>query len=155
MSKKDEKKEKVIHTRISETLEQELKHRASGLGVSVSNLVRNVLLNTFGLVESVARDSANVARSVKGEPDSVGAEAVAMEDERPAPGTGQEIIGWQPTVLAINAVCTTCNALLPRGSDTAVALMSVVGAARPILCMKCLEEIRHHADPKQHESEGQ
>jgi hypothetical protein len=64
MSKKNEKKEKVIHTRISETLEQELKDRASGLGVSVSNLVRNVLLTTFGRMEGMAREGADFARSI-------------------------------------------------------------------------------------------
>ena len=45
-----EKKEKVIHTRISESLDEEVRKHAAGLGVSVSNLVRNILLDTFGLV---------------------------------------------------------------------------------------------------------
>ena len=43
MNQPDEKKERVLHARISDSLDQELKERASSLGVSVSNLVRNVL----------------------------------------------------------------------------------------------------------------
>ena len=36
-----EKKERVIHTRVPESLEAELRRRAQDLGISVSNLVRN------------------------------------------------------------------------------------------------------------------
>ena len=61
-----DKKPNVIHTRVPDALDQEIKKRAAGLGLSVSNLVRNVLLNTFGLVEGVISDSANVARSAGG-----------------------------------------------------------------------------------------
>ena len=68
---KDERelKEKVLHARISETLDQELRTKAASLGLSVSNLVRNILLNTFGLVEDVLSDSASIARSARGEPE--------------------------------------------------------------------------------------
>ena len=44
------RKERVIHTRVPESLDDEIKRRATGLGLSVSNLVRNVLQHTFGLV---------------------------------------------------------------------------------------------------------
>ena len=38
MSEGDERKKRVIHTRVPEALEAELKRKASNLGVSVSNL---------------------------------------------------------------------------------------------------------------------
>src|SRR2546427_8147322 len=66
-SDEKEKKEKVIHTRISESLDEEIRRRAGRLGLSVSNLVRNVLLNTFGLVEDIVADSASIARSAQRE----------------------------------------------------------------------------------------
>ncbi len=44
----NEKKAKVLHTRVPASLENELKTRARGLGLSVSTLVRNILGNTFG-----------------------------------------------------------------------------------------------------------
>ena len=58
-----ERKERVIHTRVPESLDEEIRKRASTLGMSVSNLVRNALKNAFGLVEDAINDSANVART--------------------------------------------------------------------------------------------
>ena len=54
------KKERVLHTRISEALDQELRSKAAELGMSVSKLVRNVLVNTVDLARR-GRDSAQVA----------------------------------------------------------------------------------------------
>ncbi|HTJ43771.1 MAG TPA: hypothetical protein VL463_16810 [Kofleriaceae bacterium] len=133
-----EKQERVIHTRVSERLEQELKDRASALGVSVSNLVRNVLDNAFDLVEDIVADSARVASSA-----SSGWRAV--KGSRPPEPT---VIGWQELVMNINAVCTRCNAILPRGAHAAIAIVSGSGD-RPIVCASCLEEIKHgEPDPE-------
>lgn len=130
-----EKQERVIHTRVSERLEQELKDRASALGVSVSNLVRNVLDNAFDLVEDIVADSARVASSA-----SSGWRAVKGAGAgRAAPPV---VVGWQELVLNVNAVCSKCNAILPRGADAAIAIVSGSGD-RPIVCLSCLEEIRH------------
>lgn len=133
-----EKQERVIHTRVSERLEQELKERASTLGVSVSNLVRNVLDNAFDLVEDIVADSARIASSA-----STGWRAVKGAG-RGAPAAAV-VVGWQELVLNVNAVCSKCNAILPRGGDAAIAIVSG-GGDRPIVCLSCLEEIRH-GDP--------
>jgi hypothetical protein len=134
-----ERQERVIHTRISERLEQELKDRAASLGVSVSNLVRNVLDNAFELVEDVLADSARVAgsatagwRAVKGERARTTAEPV--------------VVGWQEMILNLNAICSRCNAILPRGQGAAIAIVTGSGD-RPIVCKRCLEEIRDAPDP--------
>ena len=79
MTEDSEKKKRVIHTRVPESLDKELKEKASTLGVSVSNLVRNVLLNAFGLVEGIVVDSARIAESTKKE--------TASDDDA--------VIGWQ------------------------------------------------------------
>lgn len=127
----DDKKERVLHTRVPERLEAELKERAADLGVSVSNLVRNVLTHAFGLVGDIVADGAQVARSAGGTRRSVPA---------------RDVVGWQPLVLNKNAVCAACNDILARGADAAVAVTDVAGG-RPIVCPKCLEEIRHGRDP--------
>jgi len=141
----DDKKERVLHTRVPPRLEAELKERAADLGVSVSNLVRNVLTHAFGLVGDVVADSAQVVRSASGAggtPRPVGAPAPApASTPRPA---SDDVIGWQPIVLAKNAVCAACNDILPRGSDGALGITD--GGARPIVCARCLEEIRHGRD---------
>src|SRR5438874_2862349 len=85
-----ELKERVIHTRVPESLEAELRHRAQDLGISVSNLVRNVLGHAFGLVGDVVADSHAIARAAKGQRKS------------------DDVVAWQPITLAKNAVCARC-----------------------------------------------
>lgn len=125
-----EKKERVIHTRVPESLEAELRKRASDLGISVSNLVRNVLGHAFGLVGDVVADSHAIARAARGDKREAAAAA--------PPAEPTEVIAWQHIVLAKNAVCSRCNDLLPRGHEAAIA----VGGDRAIVCANCLEEMR-------------
>lgn len=141
----DDKKERVLHTRVPERLEAELKERAADLGVSVSNLVRNVLTHAFGLVGDIVADGAQVARSAGGarRPAAPGAPAGPA-----APVSPRDVLGWQPIVMNKNAVCAACNDILARGADGAVAVTDVAGG-RPIVCPRCLEEIRHGRDPFQ------
>jgi hypothetical protein len=140
-----EKQERVIHTRVSERLETELKERAASLGVSVSNLVRNVLDNAFDLVEDIVADSANVARSAtSGWRAAKNGIVGGWARERGAGASdvvGEAIIGWQELVMNLNAVCSRCNAILPRGSKAAIAIVHG-GGDRPIVCPSCLEKIR-------------
>lgn len=129
-----EKKERVIHTRVPESLEAELRERAQGLGISVSNLVRNVLGHAFGLVGDVVADSHAIARAARGGDKKPGGAAPAAA----APATSiDDVIGWQPIVLGKNAVCAKCNALLPRGKDAAVGVGTTL-----IVCSTCLQELR-------------
>lgn len=134
MSDNDEKKERVLHTRISETLDQELRDKASSLGVSVSNLVRNILSNTFDLVEDIARDSATVARSARG--------GEASKPAAPPPG---RVIGWQKLILELNALCERCNDILRKGTEAAVGVTDT-GTGKPIICIPCLEKGSHDHD---------
>src|SRR5512143_610273 len=106
-----EKKERVIHTRVPESLEAELRQRAQDLGISVSNLVRNVLGHAFGLVGDVVADGHAIARAARGGDAKAKAPAAAAEPD--------ELIAWQPIVMAKNAVCSRCNDILPRGREAA------------------------------------
>jgi hypothetical protein len=129
-----EKKERVIHTRVPESLEAELRKRAQDLGVSVSNLVRNVLGHAFGLVGEVVADSHAIGRAARGE----------RKPEAPpshAPADPADVLAWQPMVLGKNAVCSRCNDLLPKGRDAAIGITEH-GGARVIVCQPCLEELR-------------
>src|SRR5262245_24056411 len=125
-----ERKERVIHTRVPESLEAELRKRAQDLGISVSNLVRNVLGHAFGLVGDVVADSHAIARAARGE-----------RTRAEAPPDPDDVLAWQPTVMGKNAVCARCNGLMPRGSDAALGLAEH-GGGRVIVCATCLEELR-------------
>jgi hypothetical protein len=111
-----EPKERVLHARIPESLDEAIRARAAGLGMSVSNLVRNVLANALEVVE------ASIGR---------------RPDDRPS-----VVLGWHEAVLARNAVCDRCNAILPSGSPAAISIVEPATIPRPIRCMPCLEEIR-------------
>ena len=124
------KKDRVLQARIPEQLDEELRDRAEDLGLSVSTVVRNVLLHTFNLVEGVVSDSAQIARVIQGRPAS------------PEPDSGNSsssVIGWQETILNRNGVCEQCNAILAKGENAAVGLPI---QARPVLiCTGCLASV--------------
>lgn len=122
-----ERKERVIHTRVPESLETELRERAQELGMSVSNLVRNVLGHAFGLVGDVVADSHAIARAARGgRKDARAPKATSLDD----------VLGWQPIVLGKNAVCDRCNAILPRGADAALGAGTDL-----VVCNPCLKEL--------------
>jgi hypothetical protein len=125
------KKERVIHSRVPESLDEEIKRKATGLGLSVSNLVRNVLENSIGLVEDIVHDSTQVARSARGEP--TGSPAV----RHPHGQRGSTVLGWQVAILNVNAICERCNAILPKGSKAAIGVIEGTGL-RPFRCESCL-----------------
>jgi hypothetical protein len=141
------KKEKVIQTRITDNLYSKINKEAGTLGVSVSNLVRNVLFNAFDLVEDIVTDGKDIARTaqrnaysilgIKKEqlvPDSL--EGGAVHETAYSPQQAM-IIGWQEAILNLNAVCFECNAILPKGTKAAIAIMDGQGP-RPIICTGCL-----------------
>lgn len=134
----DERNEHVLHTRVPHSLDRRLKRRARTLGMSVSTVVRHVLLNTFGLVEDIVTDGANVALSLAGEEVMPRGRRPGGPDRAEAAGEGAgEILGWQEAVLNLNAVCDRCNAVLRRGGRAAIGIREHPGP-RAILCRKCL-----------------
>ena len=120
----DEKKERVIHTRVPESLEAELRRRAQDLGISVSNLVRNVLGHAFGLVGDVVADSHAIARAARGE-------------ARP----GKEIVAWQEIVVAKETTCPRCRDLIAKGERASIAVHED-GTMGTIECLSCAARSR-------------
>ena len=132
-SKRRQTKDRVLQARIPQQLDEELKDRAEQLGLSVSTVVRNVLLHTFDLVEGVVADSAQLARVIQGR--KVPSPTPASL-EPPDNGDEAAVIGWQEAVLNRNGICEQCNEILPMGQRAAVG---VPVQARPVLlCLDCL-----------------
>lgn len=137
-------KDKVLQARIPEDLDTELRGRAEQLGLSVSTVVRNVLLHTFDLVEGVVADSAQLARAIQG-----GQTTEANRSQATAPPTellqqGTAVLGWQELVLNRNGICDQCNAILPRGKRAAIG---VPVSPRPVLiCQDCLATLSATAE---------
>jgi hypothetical protein len=130
----DARKERVLHTRVPESLDRQLKRRAQSLGMSVSTVVRHVLLNTFGLVEDIVTDSTNLALAITGK------EPPPSADRPRATATPGDVVAWQEAVLNVNAVCERCNAILPRGTRAAFGVRDAPGP-RSIMCAGCLKRL--------------
>jgi len=130
-------KDRVLQARIPEQLDDELRDRAEQLGLSVSTIVRNVLLHTFDLVEDVVTDTAQIARAIQGRDVRPEPAALAAPDPEPAESdAGATVIGWQEAVLNQNGICDTCNVILPVGQRAAFGLPV---RPRPVLlCPDCL-----------------
>ena len=141
---KRRKKEKVIQTRITDNLYSKINNEANTMGMSVSNLVRNVLFNAFDLVEDIVTDGKDIAKTAQKNAYSIlglNKELQPFPDQQPSPQTSQPIIlGWQEAILNLNAVCGECNDILPKGTKAAIAIMEGRGQ-RPIICKKCLDQL--------------
>jgi hypothetical protein len=66
----DARKERVLHTRISEQLSEDIRRLAEDLRVPTSNLVRNVLEEVFTVVETVSDDVGELFEDVLEEADA-------------------------------------------------------------------------------------
>jgi hypothetical protein len=134
------KKEKVLHARVPEHLDAEIKERARRLGISVSNLVRNVLTNSFGLVGDIVADSTNIARAASREGVHVVPTVPPIGPPTSVAPARNRVIGWQEVTLSLNAVCERCNAVLMKGSSAGVAVTELP-APRQVACPSCMEEL--------------
>jgi hypothetical protein len=108
--------------------------------MSVSTVVRHVLLNTFGLVEDIVNDSADVALALTGDGPEPAAPRPRGSGSKPASESG-EILAWQEAVLNLNAVCEQCNAVLHKGARAALGIRDGAGS-RVIICPSCLEHVQ-------------
>ena len=133
--KRQQPKDRVLQARIPEQLDDELRDRAEQLGLSVSTIVRNVLLHTFDLVEGVVIDGSQIARVLTG-----------RDTANSASNLEVTVIGWQELILNKNGVCEECNAILPVGQRAALGLPT--GPRATLLCMECLAALPGSTDEK-------
>ncbi len=157
------RKKRVLHTRVSERLDESLRNAAEELRVPVSNLVRNVLEDAFMVVETVAEnvgdlvdDMLEEAERVRGqwkrharrEPrlrhwmkstDAWGHQPEGPRDEPSEPlPEFPEVVGWQPLILNGVQACAGCGRGLRRG-DRAFAGMTAGGPSPTWLCRECMQ----------------
>jgi hypothetical protein len=128
----DEPKDRVLHTRVPESLEDAIKVKARRLRIPVSNLVRNVLEQTFQLVEDVVGDGFEIADAARR-----GAERLREAANRP----GDAIYGWQEVVLNRDERCRDCATELDRGQKVYRGLSERPDARPTFLCPACVGQI--------------
>lgn len=153
----------MLHTRVSEELDEALQDAARRLRVPVSNLVRNVLEDVFDAVEAVTENVGELVEDVVEEAQDFGRRferrwrqrtegarerIVEMERERPraepkapereTPPEFSEVSAWQPVVLNAAKSCAGCGRSMRKG-DPAYLGMGVTSGAAPIICEPCLD----------------
>jgi hypothetical protein len=128
-------KERWLHTRISETLEDALKREARRRRQPVSLLVRNVLEGALDLVEDIVETGIAVSQAARG----------ASRSRRPL----DDVYGWQELILNRAVVCARCDSPLAAGGQAWRGLRE--GPGRPVfLCHACVlglnRKTEHHEE---------
>src|SRR5262245_15521064 len=123
-------KERWLHTRISETLEDALKREARRRRQPVSLLVRNVLEGALDLVEDIVAFGSGATRA-------------AADDAA--------VYGWQEIVLNRSAECAECGATLDAGLQAWRGLRERPGP--PIFqCDACVRRLRRPTEQREEEA---
>jgi len=145
-----ERKERVLHTRISEHLAEDIRAIADDLRVPVSNLVRNVLEEAFEAVERVSGDVSHIFEDVIEEAElaseryrryrgrvrerararaeearaASAATALPANTAHAAPSDDPlaHVVAWQPVVLAVPRRCARSGRELRPGDRAYLGL---------------------------------
>jgi hypothetical protein len=164
-----QRKERVLHTRISEQLAEDIRDMAEELRIPVSNLVRNVLEEAFAVVEQVSDNVGDLVEEVieeaerarerlmrrsahrrrhrsaespidESEPPVDAAELRGERSEQEAPSF-PDVVGWQPLVLNRRRSCDGCGEALGAGEQAWVGV-GEAGLLPHTLCADCLDALR-------------
>jgi hypothetical protein len=126
------RRERWLHARISEDLEEALKREARRRRSPVSLVVRNVLEGALDLVEDLVEDGIEVARR---------SQRLARRTRGGKEATLDEVYGWQDVILNRAAQCAACDAGIAAGGNAYRGLREQPGP--PVfLCAPCLARLR-------------
>jgi hypothetical protein len=132
-------KERVLHTRVPEALEREIKALADSLRLPVSSLVRNILEDSMRALEAAAsRGLSEVQTMIE---QSLRARS---SKERP-PVEFADVIGWQSLTLNQPATCARCRADLSAGDAAHLGVRERPGP-RLLICPRCLPQPKKERD---------
>lgn len=151
-----ERKDRVIQTRVPHNLEATLKDEARRQRLTVSHLIRNVLEDTFQLVDGVVEnvdqivsDSVRLAKTVQRSAQRI--TAAVSRDEEAAPGEADalkadaedlsHVYAWNESVLHQSVICSRCGTEMGRGQKGYSGLSDARNRERAWLCPSCIEAL--------------
>ncbi|MCK0538594.1 hypothetical protein [Alcanivorax quisquiliarum] len=147
----NERKDRVIQTRVPRDLEDTLRNAAERQRVSVSHLIRHVLEDTFQLVDNIVADSASLMGNVSRDARRLAATARGQAAATPVPRQEQSgdaasaqletVDAWQAVIINRPGHCLQCGTALARGQHAYRGLSAQPGAAPAWLCEQCLQEL--------------
>lgn len=133
---REDRKERVLHTRVPAVLERELKRFAENLRIPVSNLVRTILEDALDVADVA---TVNVEERLK-------RAARHLEEERQKLKKRvrfdplADVYAFQDVTLAVAARCAKCDRELARGSRAHLGLSEPArsATAKIFVCDDCL-----------------
>lgn len=159
----ERKKEKVLNLRIESDLEEKIKMEAERLSVPVSTLVRNILDNTFKLVDGVTENVGNLVDDVVENAGMIGkrfrsavrdcmeepagdkapekAEGPKDETQEPARPSIDDVLMWREVTLGKPAACAACDVSIARGHKAHAGEHEKTKSTL-ILCDNCLDKLK-------------
>ncbi len=161
------RKDRLIQTRVPSVLESTLKEEARKQRLSVSHLIRNILEDTFHLVDNVVVEVDNIvndsvglanqlrrdaqklaanARNLRGapeiDPDKAKAEGEDTElTDAPTVDPLAHIFAWNPVVLNRAEQCSRCAVLVAKGEEAFVGMSDDPSQPRAWLCASCADQL--------------
>jgi len=136
--KDDDKKERVLHTRVPAVLEQELKRFAENLRVPVSNLVRTILEDALEVADHATE---NVEGRLKKAASQLEIERHKLR-KKVLFDPLKDVFAFQSVTLAQGASCAKCRREMAAGTHAHMGLTDPLPtknrAARIFVCDTCL-----------------
>jgi hypothetical protein len=157
-----ERKDRLIQTRVPESLESALKEEATRRRLPVSQLVRNILEDTLQIVgdvvdgvDAIVQDSIALGRQVgqnvaraRSTGATTEAAATATADTatspppKPADPALDDVYAWNEVVPSRPATCSSCGVALAAGSPAFVGLRDDPSRGRAWSCPGCISALR-------------
>lgn len=138
----EDRKDRVIQARVPEDLETTLKQAAEQRRMSVSHLIRNVLEDTFTLVDNIVADSSALVEQVSRDARRVAASVRGEADAKPNQKTLLDTVdAWQDVIVNKPGQCIECNVELKRGQPAYRGLSPLQTQAPIWLCKDCIEKL--------------
>ncbi len=133
-----ERKDRLIQTRVADDLDHTLREEAKKRRLSVSQLIRNVLEDTFNLVDDVMTETAKLAQTVR-------RDAARIRDSAQGLARGnnplEKVESWHLVILSGDTRCARCKADLSKGEPASMGV-STDPSMRPLwICQTCRSEV--------------
>jgi hypothetical protein len=141
-----ERKDRLIQTRVADELESTLRDEAKKRRVTVSQLIRNVLEDTFNLVDHVVASSQNLAKTVQRDARRIAESAQGRAREplmNPPPGRGDWTVAeaWQEMIAVREMRCSRCDTRVGKGEKVFLGYNPDPNAPRAWLCPSCEKKL--------------
>ncbi|NOZ87932.1 MAG: hypothetical protein GXP49_17055 [Deltaproteobacteria bacterium] len=148
---RNERKDRLVQTRITPSLYQQVLQRARLLKIPVSNLIRIVLEDSLHLVDGVVEESVNIAEALSagdntpskqgpgpGQAPRSNTPAVAVSFVRNRSIEAEQPVAWQTVTLNRRLACGKCGTTMYPGQDVQ---MGLAPDGRPLFfaCTGCYE----------------